>query len=189
MNRVDPLPFGTALFLLGLGIAGITGLSLSQPDVGYARTQWSALLAMALAAPAIALYVLERGPPARWWRAFWTAGLAAYLAHFWWAVFRTYDGDFAAIAARQGWVAYTNYAVTILWLADGILAWIAPRSTASWRVALRFIAWAGVTASFISAAAVFREGTVRQLGIALAIVVIAAVLVRGLGLVRWADSG
>jgi hypothetical protein len=189
MNRFDPLPLGTALFLLGLGIAAITFMSISQPDVDYARTQWTALLAMGLATPAIALYVLEGGPPGPWWRAFWTAGLAAYLVHSWWSVFVTYHGDFGAIAARQGWVAYTNFAVTILWLADAILAWLMPRSQVPARVGLRFVAWVGVTASFIAAAAIFREGTVQQLGMLLAIIVIAALLLRYLGLVRWADSG
>jgi len=140
MNRTDPLASGVALLLLGIGIGGITFMSLSESDVGYARTQWTALLAMVLATPAIALYILEIGPPGRWWRAFWTVGLAAYLVHFWWAVFRSYYGDFDAIVARQGWVAYTNLAVTILWLADVILAWLAPASPAGFRVVLRFIA-------------------------------------------------
>jgi hypothetical protein len=150
MNRTDPLPFGTALLLLGLGIAGITFLSLSEPDVSYARTQLTALLAMVLATPAVALYIVEVRSPGRWWRAFWTVGLAAYLVHFWWAVFRTYYGDFDAIVARQAWVAYTNFIVTALWLLDVILAWLVPASLASWRVALRFIAWAGVTISFVA---------------------------------------
>lgn len=187
MNRADPLPFGTALLLLGLGIAGITLLSLSADDVSYARTQWTALLSMVLAIPAIALYILEAGPPGRWWRAFWTAALAAYLAHFWWSVFRTYYGDFDAILARQGWVAYTNFIVTALWLIDVILAWLGPESRRPLRVALRFIAWAGVTVSFV-AAAVFREGTVALVGIAVAAIVVVTLLLRCLGLVRWAET-
>jgi hypothetical protein len=188
MSRNDPLPLGIALLLLGLGIAGITFLSLSQNDVSYARTQWTALLAMVLATPAIALYVLEIGPPGRWWRALWTVGLAAYLVHFWWAVFRSYYGDFDAIVARQGWVAFTNFAVTILWLADVILAWLAPASPAVLRVALRFIAWAGVTISFLAASVVFRSGTVAEVGLIAAAIVVVALLLRYLGLVRWADS-
>jgi hypothetical protein len=187
MSRNDPLPFGLALLLLGIGITGITLMSITAPDVSYARTRWMAALAMLLATPAIALYVLEEGPPGRWWRAFWTVGLAAYLAHFWWAVFRTYNGDFTAIVARQGWVAYSNFAVTILWTIDGILAWTAAQSPTPGRVLLRFVTWAAVTVSFLVASAFFRSGTIAMLGIALGAVVAGAVLARGLRLVRWAE--
>lgn len=188
MSRTDPLPLGLALLLLGAGMAGITFLSIAEGDVSYARTQWTAALALILAAPAIALYVLEGGPPGRWWRAFWTVALAAYLAHFWWAVFRAYGGDVGAIVARQGWVAYTNFAVTIVWTLDVVLAWIMPASAGAARIALRFVAWAGVTISFLVASAFFRSGTIAMLGYVLGAIVIAALLLRYLHLVRWAES-
>jgi hypothetical protein len=186
MIRTDPLPGGLALLLLGLGVAGITAQSLSANDVGIARSEWSALLALVLAAPAIALYVLEPGPPGSWWRAFWTAGAAAYLLHFWWAVFGTYNGNFSAILARQGFVAITNFAVTILWPLDAILAWAGPDwPNPTFRRALRFVAWIAVTLSFITAAAVFRTGSARTIGIALGAIVVLALLARILGLVQW----
>lgn len=188
MSRNDPLPFGLALLLLGAGIAGVTFLSLAQPDVSYARTQWTALLALVLATPAMTLYVLEVGPPGRWWRAFWTVGLAAYLVHFWWSVFRAYYGDFDAIVARQGWVAYTNFAVTILWTLDVILAWLAPASPAMFRVVVRFIAWAGVTISFLLASAVFRGGMIAGIGFVVTAILLVALLLRFLRLIRWADT-
>jgi hypothetical protein len=188
MSRNDPLPVGLALLLLGIGSAGITFLSITEPDVSYARAQWTAALALILATPAIALYVLEEGPPGRWWRAFWTVGLAAYLAHVWWSVFRSYDGDVAAIIARQGWVAYTNFAVTLVWTLDVILAWAAPASAVTVRVALRFVTWAGVTISFLMASAFFRSGTIAMLGFVLAAIIVAALLMRYLRWVRWADS-
>lgn len=187
MSRNDPLPLGLALLLLGVGIAGITFMSIAEPDVSYARTLWTATLALILATPAIALYVLEEGLPGRWWRAFWTVGLLAYLAHFWWAVFRSYNGDFGAIIARQQWVAYTNFAVTILWTLDVILAWAAPGSAATVRIALRFVAWAGVTVSFVVASAFFRTGTIAMLGFALAAIIAVALLLRYFRLVRWAE--
>lgn len=188
MSRTDPLPLGLALLLLGIGIAGVTFLSISQPDVSYARTQWTALLALVLATPALTLYILEIGPPGRWWRAFWTVGLAVYLVHFWWSVFRAYYGDFDAIVARQGWVAYTNFAVTILWTLDVILAWLAPASPAMRRIVLRFIAWAGVTISFLLASAVFRNGMIAEIGFVVAAVLVVALLLRYLGLVRGAET-
>ena len=58
----------TGLLLLGTGEAAITFLSLSQNDVTYARTEWSALLSMLLAAPASVLYVLHRGAQSSWRR-------------------------------------------------------------------------------------------------------------------------
>ena len=187
MSRIDPLPFGTALLLLGLGAFGITALSLSADDVSFARAQWTAALSLALAAPAIALYVLEEGTPGRWWRAFWTVALAAYLAHFWWSVFRSYHGDFAAIATRQGWTAYTNYAVTLLWLADVALAWLAPASRNGGRIALRFVAWAAVTVSFLMSSAFFRDGAIAMLGMALAASVVASALLRCFRMTRWIE--
>jgi hypothetical protein len=108
------------------------------------------------------------------------------LLHFWWAAFGTYNGNFHAILARQGFVAITNFAVTVLWPLDAALAWLGP----DWpnpraRRALRFVAWAAVTLSFISAAAVFRTGSVRMIGIGLGVLVIVALLLRFLRLVDW----
>jgi len=178
-NRRDPLPMGLALLILGAGAAAITFLTLSVDNVSFERTRFTALLAMVLAAPALVLYVLRAGPPNPWWRAFWTAALVAYLIHFWWAVFRVYDSNFAAIVARQGFVAYTNFAVTILWTLDVIAAWIAARARASWAMhILHFVTWAGVTASFLAASVVFRADTISVAGYVLAAGLLVAILVR-----------
>ena len=186
MNQTDPLPGGVALLLLGIGVAGVTGLSLSQGDVGFARSQWSALLALVLAAPAIALYVLEPGPPGPWWRSFWTVGAAAYLLHVWWVAFGTYNGNFHAILARQGFVAITNVAVIILWSLDAALAWFGPHwPNPKVRRALRFIAWAAVTLSFITAAPLFPTGSVKTIAISVGVLVIVALLLRYLRLIDW----
>ncbi|WP_225772076.1 hypothetical protein [Inquilinus sp. Marseille-Q2685] len=154
-RRFDPLPLGLALLALGLGVAIVTFASMTADDVSYARTRWTALLAMGLAAPAIVLGMLGQAP-GPWWRSFWTAGLLAYLLHFWWAVFRSYHGDFAAIAERQGWNAYTNYLATALWTLDVALAWLPLRP--GWGVtAVRVLNWLLITASFIVASAIFRS--------------------------------
>jgi hypothetical protein len=182
-HRGDPLPLGLALLLLGAGVGAVTLLSIAAEDVSFARTEWTALLAMLLAAPASILYVLDGGPPGRWWRAFWTVGLVAYLLHFWWAVFRSFNGDFSAVIARQGWVAYTNFAVTILWTLDVIVVWLlwSRRDTVAC-VALRFVTWAGVTASFLTASALFRSGTIALIGYALATALAIAFLARLTGI-------
>jgi len=184
-RRTDPLPLGLALLLLGAGVGAITLASIGTDDVSFARTEWSALLALLLAVPAAILYVLVRGLPGRWWRAFWTVALIAYLLHFWWAVFRAFNGDLGAVVARQGWVAYTNFAVTILWTLDGLVAWLLwHRREAVACVILRFVTWAGVTASFLTASAIFRTGTVALIGYAFAAALVVALLLRWLGIAQ-----
>ncbi len=113
-----------AVFGLGVGMLLITLLSLGQENVSYARTEWTALLAMALAVPALLIYAHDPGAANPWWRSFWTAAAIAYLFHFWWAVFRTYHGDFGAVLSRQGFVALSNFLVTMVWPADVLLAWL-----------------------------------------------------------------
>jgi len=184
-RRSDPLALGLALLLLGAGVAAFTLLSLSADDVSYARSQWTALLSMSLAAPALLLYVLDRGAPGSWWRAFWTVAWIAYLMHFWWAVFRSFNGDFAAVIERQGWVAYTNFAVTGLWTLDVLVAWLLPtRANSSRRIVLRFVTWAAVGASFLAASALFRAGAIAEIGDVLALALVLAFFARVLGLTR-----
>ena len=183
-RRFDPLPPGLALLALGLGVAVVTFLSITTGDVSYARTRWTALLAMGLATPAIVLGGLGQAP-GPWWRSFWTAGLLAYLLHFWWAVFRSFHGDFAAIAERQGWNAYTNYLVTALWTLDVALAWLPLRP--GWGItAVRVLTWVAVTASFIVASAVFRDGLDSVPGWMLFALVALALAARVCGFVRTA---
>lgn len=181
-RRFDWLPFGLALLAFGVGVAVVTFLSISADDVSYARTQWTARLAMGLATPAIVLAVLG-ATDGTWWRSFWTVGFLAYLLHFWWAIFRTFHGDLGAVVLRQDWVAYSNFAATAIWGLDVLLAWLPIRAgrPGAW---LRGLAWVLVTASFIVASAVFRSGFVAVMGYGLAVLVAAAVLVRLRGLLR-----
>ena len=175
-RAIDPLPTGVALLALGLGVAAITFGSIGEDDVSFARTQWTALLAMALAAPAILLYARGRSQTSEWWRSFWTAGLLAYLLHFWWAVFRTYNGDFAAVIERQGLVAYSNFLVTILWALDVVAAWLPPRE----RVAspVHFVTWLLVALSFLASATLFHGGLTALLGYALGAALLAVLVAR-----------
>jgi len=175
----DPLPLGTALGLFGVGVFAMSLVSLGADNVGYARAEWTARLALVLAAPAIVLYVARPAPLGDWWRAYWTAGLLAYLLHFWWAVVVVYQVDLDAIIARQGWVAATNALVTILWIIDVVAAWLPWPQTGLWLLILRFVNWALVTVSFIAASAIFRDDTLpRALGIGLGVAVLAALLLR-----------
>jgi hypothetical protein len=179
----DPLPVGTALCLLGLAVAGMTFATLGMDYPTYSRTEWTARLAMMLAAPAIVLYALGAGSPGRgaWWRAFWTAGMAAYLLHFWWAVFGAYGGDIGAIVERQGWVAGTNALATILWVADVAAAWLLEPPPGSAVRILHLLTWLIVTISFIVASAVFRTGVSAMFGDLLALLVAGALAIRWAG--------
>jgi len=177
-NSIDPLPLGIGLLLLGTGAAAITFLSLSQNDVTYARTEWSALLSMLLAAPASVLYVLHRGAQNSWWRAFWTVGLLAYLLHFWWAVFGTYNGSFDSILSRQGSVAYSNFAVTVLWTLNVIAIWLPDEWQTTVKIKiLNFMTWALVTSSFVVASTLFRTDTGSVIGYAFAAALVIAFIV------------
>jgi hypothetical protein len=181
--RADPFPYGLALLGLGTGTLLLTVLSLAEDNVTYARTEWTALLAMLLAAPASVLFALGAPRSDAAWRAFWTAGLLAYLMHTWWAVARTYHGDLGAIIDRQGWVAFANAAVTLLWIADVAMAWWrgAPERVAT---VLRWITWAAVTASFVVASAVFKSGVVAALGDLYAAAVLVALAFRAIRLAK-----
>lgn len=175
-NRFDPLPNGLALLAFGAAMAMVTFLSLPEADVTFARSQGTALAALLVAAPAMLIYAGGKGAPGVWWRAFWTAGLLTYLAHFWWAVFRTYQGDFAGVVAHQGLAGVSNYLVTAVWIADVIVAWL-PRAIPHAAV-LRGLAWTWVTVSFLTASVVFRTGTVQLAGLLLAAGIILALLLR-----------
>lgn len=178
MLRRPTLSESAALLALGAGLLVITLLSLTEPNIGFARTRWTALLAMALAAPVLVGYASDPGPHRGWRRAFWTAAALVYLAHFWWAVFRTFNLDFAAIAERQGFVAYTNYAVTLLWSIDAALSWFYRWSALRGIRWLRLVTQLIVGASFIAATAVFRSGLSQLAGIVLVLAIATALLAR-----------
>jgi len=172
----DLLPYGVALLSLGAGMLYVTFATLGADDVSYARTEITAWVAMALASPAILLFAASRLGYGAWRRAFWTAGFAAYCFHLWWAFFRTYRGDFSAVIDRQGWVAFTNFAVIFIWGADVARDWIQIESRAA--TALKWVAWLWVTLSFLGATALFRTGAAAMPGYLLGILVIGAFVLR-----------
>ena len=164
------LPYGLALFALGAGTLAITLLAIAAPDVTFFRTIWTSWLSMAITAVAIIAFALGKvdGPRWPWWRAFWTAGYLAYVLHFRWAVFQTYNGDLSAVIERQEWlVGYSNFLITAFWGADVILAWLPqklrPAIMPYW---LHTIVWAWVTASFVLAASRTFVGTIVGYGLA-----------------------
>jgi hypothetical protein len=175
-QQIDLLPYGVALLSLGAGMLYVTFSTLGADDVSYARTQATAWVSMALASPAIVLFALGRPGYGDWRRAFWTAGFAAYCFHLWWAVFRTYRGDFSAIIDRQGWVAFTNFAVIFVWGLDVARDWT--RTESSGAKVWQWVAWLLVTLSFLGATALFRSGTASLVGYILGAVIVWAFVAR-----------
>ena len=166
---------GLAVLAFGVGVSALTLLSLGQDHPSFTCTEWSARLA-----PALAIYPISIEKYGRWRTGFWTAALCAYLLHFWWAVAVTYRFDFEAIAARQGWVAYANYAVTVIWTADVLLGF-SPLGRGLVGQLVRPLAWASVSAAFIGATAVFRSGAAAVAGWAVLALLIGALIARLLG--------
>jgi len=146
-------PYGLAAFLLGLGTLAITALSLSGPDVSYLRSQWTAWLALALATPAILAYAGGLTDGLVWrpvWRGFWTAGFLAFALHFFWAVYRTYDGDYGAVFLHQGtWFALPNFIAAAIWAVDAMAVWLPQKLSRPAIHWLHGFVWLWVTASFI----------------------------------------
>lgn len=173
---IDPLPYGVALLGLGAGMAYVTFGAIAADDVSYERTQATAWVSMLLATPAIVLFALGRSGYGDWRRAFWTAGLAAYCFHLWWAIFRTYRGDFSAIVDRQGWVAFTNFAVIFVWGLDVARDWT--RTERRGAKVLQWVAWLWVTLSYLGATALFRSGAAAVPGYVLGGLVICAFVLR-----------
>jgi hypothetical protein len=169
------VPF--ALLLLAAVVAAIAG-----PSVPVARAQNLVRLSMLLAAPALAIYILRAGrePLSNLWRLYWTFALLAYLGHFHYAFLRVFHADPWLVMTQQTpWLAISNFVITLLWTIDVLLGWAIRRQSRA-RFWFRAFVHLDVLASFTVAAVIFRDGTVRMLGIGLlAVCAIALVL-------RWA---
>jgi hypothetical protein len=143
------------------------------------RTRATALLALLLATPALAIYFYYAGRRSLgiWWRTFWTFALLAYLLHFWWAFVLTFGSDVEAVALRQSnLVAISNFAVTILWTLDVIAAQLGLRGKTV--ALLRLVTHVLVLVSFALATVVFREGFTFLAGAVALAVVTAALIAR-----------
>jgi hypothetical protein len=96
--------FACALFLvlmaLALGGAELKARLDNQAglSVDYYRVIFTIWVATLLLTTALCFHIFSRSDaPNSYWRAFWTFGYLALLAHLYWAVFGTCHGDFAAI--------------------------------------------------------------------------------------------
>jgi hypothetical protein len=109
-----------------VGIAATVFVSIGEPNVPLARTQFSIWLSIVLAAPALLLFTrdFQRVPMIAIWRLYWTLALLAYLFHLWYGIVVMFRGELLAVTASQGWLtALFNTIVTVLWIIDVALAW------------------------------------------------------------------
>jgi hypothetical protein len=118
-------------------------------------------IATVLYASALALWLLHRDHPARF---FWTLACALYLAHvaaaFHFVHHWSHTAAYEHTAQISGWGAglYINYAFTLLWIVTAIRWWRGHRPTALIQWSFAFM--------FFNAAIIFGGGFIRWFGIA-----------------------
>jgi hypothetical protein len=154
--------------------------AILQPAVDFARAQFLIRSSLFLTTPALFIYILcfHRNPLNNYWRLYWTCGCLAYLAHFYFAYFILFRGDFAAVLVAQGaLVAWSNMAVTALWTLDILLSWLTVQRPGA-IVWFRTVTHLLVFVSFFLATVVFKDGLIRYLGIAMTVGVLAGLLLR-----------
>jgi hypothetical protein len=153
-----------------LGIAIVVFAAIVADYGPYARAVDSVILSFVLASPALWLFARDifRYPLTPLWRLYWTLSFAAYLVHLYYGYGVLFAGDWKAVTASQGTtVAILNLAVTVLWAADVLIAWVGMSGT--WVLVLRVAAHLGVFAAGIVSSVAFRDGIEKLPGILLAL--------------------
>ncbi|MDX1500851.1 MAG: hypothetical protein R3325_00710 [Thermoanaerobaculia bacterium] len=173
-------PFGILTLAVVLG-----AIALPNANVTYNRAVGWIWVSIVFAAPALVIWTVGayRRPLSNLWRLSWTFSAVAYLLHFWITQFRIYQGDVGAVFANQGTVvALSNYLVTVVWTLDVVLAW-ATRRPDGWIGWVRTASHLLVFVSIVTSSVAFRPvfSPVWLLGLATAIAVVGAALVRWLG--------
>jgi len=152
-------------FALGMGF--VVFASIAAPDIPHARAKFSIWLSIALAAPALALFIRDYrlAGMTQTWRLYWTFALAAYLVHLWYAFVIMFHASVAAVIASQGVVtASFNTLTTVLWFADVVSAWL--RAGERGATILRVAAHAAVGAAAVLSTILFaRDATSVVLGL------------------------
>jgi hypothetical protein len=162
----------------GLGLVASMLLAEFTQDLRLFRTIYSLRTSMLLATPALMFFLFgDRSPTLKnLWRLFWTwsfLAFAVHLAYAWFGVFGSqletaslyreyYHLDpnkeptiLDLVLEHQGSaVAYSNFAVTIIWLLDIILSWTA-RGGRGLVAIFHTIAWLYVLGSYVVASIIF----------------------------------
>jgi hypothetical protein len=147
-------------------------------SLDHARLVYTTWVSLALAIPALTLFVFpstRRGP---YELLTWTFSYAAYLVHFYYAFGVNYGFSIARTYAGQGPViATSNFIVTALWTLDVVASWrlSEPRR---WLDVLNVVARTLVFVTFIASGVILFGGFVRVLGVTMIIVVGGAIAIR-----------
>lgn len=93
---------------------------------------------------------------------FWTAALAAFAVHAWWAVFIVFDGVIDTFRQQGILIASGNFLLLGLWIADVLLLWIgiAHRHVQRFQLGVRVFAFVIFALTLV----VLRGGAVQVLG-------------------------
>jgi hypothetical protein len=187
-------------FSLGL-VASMLLAELTQ-DLRLFRTLYNVRTSMLLAMPALAFFPFRGRSPAvkNLWRLFWTWSFLAYAVHVAYAWFGVFGGQLETanlhreyyhldpskeptildlVIQHQGAaVAYSNLAVSLLWLIDVGLAWTT-RGARGFVAFLHAVTWLYVLGSYVVASIVyFKNTTTYGLGWLMVGVVVLALLIR-----------
>jgi hypothetical protein len=159
-----------------------------QPDVfqesqrvDLHRTFFTAWAALILLTPALCTFFFRRSSAraARYWLAFWTVSLLAFLVHFYWAVFVMFGNDWGRILQAKARVSapVPDTIVTLWWGLDVLLAWLV-RSENLWIRIQRVLVHLALFVLFFLGSA--KEGELllsKALGIAMAVAVLISFLI------------
>lgn len=177
------LAFAMAYFTRQTDLFSLFPPDGTAPDFGAAqrqdlhRTFFTIWAALALAAPALAFFVLRRESAllGSLWRAFWTASLVAFAVHFYWAVVVMFGNDWSRILHTPRVSApRLDTVFAVWWCVDVALAWLY-RGEPLWVRVQRWLVHALAFLLFFMGAA--REGELlasRMLGWGFAATVLAA---------------
>jgi hypothetical protein len=172
----------------GLGLIVSIFLAETTENLALFRTIYSLRTSLLLAVPALALFPFrDRSPTSKnLWRLFWTWSFLAYAVHLAYAWFGVFGSQLETanihreyyhldpskeptildlVIQQQGAaVAYSNLAVTVLWLIDVALAWVT-RGARGFVALFHSVTWLYVLGSFVMSAIVyFKNPTAYRLG-------------------------
>jgi hypothetical protein len=170
-----------ALFSLAPQGGGQPDVFQESQRVDLHRTFFTAWATLILLTPALCTFFFRRSSEraARYWRAFWTVSLVAFLVHFYWAVFVMFGNDWGRILQAKARVSapVPDTIVTVWWVLDVLLAWLV-RSENLWIRIQRALVHLAVFILFFLGSA--REGELllsRALGIAMGVAVLISFLI------------
>jgi hypothetical protein len=136
-------------------------------------------LATILLIPALCLFALPKAADSRRQYALllYTCAYAAYMAHFYYAVFVHFGGIRGTFEGMRPPIATTNFVLTGWWTLDLLIAWLVPPS-AKWVRVERFAAMTFLYLVFVVTELFLRPTAIKYLGFTMAVVVPLCLLAR-----------